>query len=60
VVRFIEDNWLGGQRVGGGSVDNQAGTLDNMLQLHRPSDRTLFLNPSTGQPTDSEGGRGHG
>lgn len=53
VVRFIEDNWLGGQRVGGGSVDNQAGTLDNMLRFDRRSDRTLFLNPSTGQPTDS-------
>jgi hypothetical protein len=27
VVRFIEDNWLGGQRIGGGSFDAVAGDL---------------------------------
>ena len=50
VVRFIEDNWLGSERIGSGSNDAIAGTLDNMLQFRRPSDRPLFLDPSTGEP----------
>ncbi len=54
VVRFIEDNWLGGTSVGGGSDDATAGTLDGMFQFNRPSDPRLFLNPSTGEPV---GGR---
>jgi phospholipase C len=32
VVRFIEDNWLGGTRIQpGGSFDSIAGTIQNML-----------------------------
>jgi phospholipase C len=50
VVRFIEDNWLGGQRIGNGSVDATAGTLTNMFDWDA-SGRRLFLDPSTGQPT---------
>jgi phospholipase C len=57
VVRFIEDNWLGGERIGGGSNDAIAGTLDGMLQFSRPNDRSLFLDPSTGTPV---GGGDHG
>jgi phospholipase C len=60
VVRFIEDNWLGGTRIGSGSVDANAGTLANMFDFssgeHHSSHR-LFLDPSTGQPTG--GGSGH-
>jgi phospholipase C len=58
VVRFIEDNWLSGQRVGGGSADAWAGTLTNMFDFTQPTDRALFLDPATGQPgdRDSEGG----
>ena len=51
VLRFIEDNWLGGQRIGGGSFDGVAGSLMNMLNfgpgLHT---QKLFLDPSTGEP----------
>ena len=51
VVQFIEDNWLGGERIGGGAADAMAGTLDNMFSFRgRPND-PLFLSPSTGQPT---------
>jgi phospholipase C len=57
VVQFIEDNWLGGQRIGGGAADTSAGTLDNMFQFERPSDQRLFLDTSTGEPV---GGGGHG
>ena len=50
IVRFIEDNWLGGQRIPGGSADAWAGSLDNMFDFHSHGDHTLFLKPSTGEP----------
>ena len=37
VVKFIEDNWLGGQRIGHGSFDEIAGSLDapgGVLDFH--------------------------
>jgi phospholipase C len=50
IVRFIEDNWLGGQRIGGGSFDALAGSLLNAFDfgpgIHA---RKLFLDPSTGE-----------
>jgi phospholipase C len=50
ILRFIEDNWNLG-RIGGGSVDAIAGTLDNMFDFddgaqHNP--RRLILDPLTG------------
>jgi phospholipase C len=33
VVKFIEDNWLSGQRVGGGSFDATAGSIMNMFDF---------------------------
>jgi phospholipase C len=59
VVRFIEDNWLAGARIGNGSVDAQAGVLNNMFQFSRGSDQRLLLDPTTGEPTGGEGHR-HG
>jgi phospholipase C len=59
VVRFIEDNWLSGQRIGSGSVDAQAGELNNMFQFSHPSDQKLILDPSTGEPTGSSQGHRH-
>jgi phospholipase C len=51
VVRFIEDNWLGGERLGGGSFDASAGSLMNMFNFTGTgSDPKLFLNTSTGEP----------
>jgi phospholipase C len=50
VVKFIEDNWLGGERIGSGAADASAGTLNNMFDFDRPNARRLFLNPSTGEP----------
>jgi phospholipase C len=51
VVQFIEDNWLGGQRIGSGAADATAGTLDNMFSFHGERNEPLFLDPSTGEPT---------
>jgi hypothetical protein len=33
IVRFIEDVFLSGERVGGGSFDSIAGPLDNMFDF---------------------------
>jgi phospholipase C len=51
VVKFIEDNWLGGQRIGGGSFDAVAGGIHNMFDFNQPFSRAdkLFLDPSTGE-----------
>ena len=49
ILRFIEDNW-GTGRIGGGSFDAIAGSLDNMFDFHHGPIRRLLLDPSTGQP----------
>jgi phospholipase C len=50
VLRFIEDNWLAGQRIGQGSFDALAGTLNNMLSFTQAPNPPLFLNSNTGEP----------
>jgi phospholipase C len=51
IIRFIEDNWLGGQRIGNGSFDSLAGSVNNMFDFsYRHNGQTLILNESTGQP----------
>jgi phospholipase C len=52
VLRFIEDNW-GTGRIGGGSYDQIAGSLANMLDFdggHAFGDRRLILDSATGLP----------
>jgi phospholipase C len=50
IIRFIEDNWLGGERIGPGSLDALAGSLNPMFDFSRPPDRREYLlNPSTGE-----------
>jgi phospholipase C len=50
VTRFIEDNWLDGQRVGPGSFDNIANSIENMFNFDRErnDDGILILDPNTG------------
>ena len=52
VTRFIEDNWLAGQRIQpGGSFDTIAGSLMSMFDFDRHEEgeaRKVFLDPSTG------------
>ncbi len=51
IIRFIEDNWLGGQRIGGGSFDAVSNSIVQMFDFTRFRwDGVLFLNPSTGEP----------
>jgi phospholipase C len=54
-IRFIEDNWLQGQRIGQGSFDDLANSIVTMLDFsqHGDGDRdvddgVLFLDPETG------------
>ncbi len=51
VVQFIEDDWLGGSRIGGGAADASAGPLDNMFSFRHGDNPPLLLDPSTGEPT---------
>ena len=50
VIRFIEDNWLGGERIGQGSFDAISGSIENMLNFSQTPNPTLLINPSTGEP----------
>jgi len=51
VIRFIEDNWLGGERIGQGSFDSVANSLTQMFDFRNSrSNRSLILNPMTGAP----------
>jgi phospholipase C len=52
VTRFIEDNWLQGERLGGGSFDATAGHITDMFDFSRRNpDTPLFLDQQTGNPT---------
>jgi phospholipase C len=51
IIRFIEDNWLGGQRIGQGSFDGIASSISQMFDFHKKrDDGRLFLDPQTGEP----------
>jgi phospholipase C len=52
VIRFIEDNWLGGKRIGQGSFDGIASSISQMFDFTRErADRGLLtLDSATGQP----------
>lgn len=59
ILRFIEDNW-GLPRVGDQSFDEKAGSLSGLFDFcddhdHQRNHR-LFLDPSTGQPSQGNGG----
>jgi phospholipase C len=53
IIKFVEDNWLGGERIGGGSYDAIAGRLDapgGVLDLHgSPNRNRILLSPTTGE-----------
>jgi phospholipase C len=49
VIRFIEDNWLNGQRIQpGASFDTIAGTIENMFDFNNPPNIRLILDPTSG------------
>jgi phospholipase C len=49
ILRFIEDNWLGGQRLGQGSFDSIANPINNMFDFtNQESSGTYLLDQFTG------------
>ncbi|MGA7244068.1 MAG: alkaline phosphatase family protein, partial [Terracidiphilus sp.] len=61
VLRFIEDNWLGGERVGQGSFDALAGPINSMFDFNRDwrdNSGRYILDPTTGLVIG--GGSSHG
>jgi phospholipase C len=48
IPRFIEDNWLNGERLGGGSFDATTGSIDDMFNFDKASGATLILDPTSG------------
>ena len=54
VSKFIEDTFLGSARIGGGSFDSIAGSLNNMFNFTSstvPNPNVVLLNPLTGAVT---------
>jgi phospholipase C len=52
IIHFIEDNWLGGTRIGQGSYDGIASSISQMFnftKIRTGNNSVLFLNPSTGE-----------
>jgi len=48
VIHFVENNWLGGKRIGGGSFDAISGNLDGLFQFFAPRFKPVILDPATG------------
>jgi phospholipase C len=59
IIKFVEDNWLGGERIGDGSYDASSGSLDapgGVLDFSTfPHYNPLILDPSTGELDTSPG-----
>jgi phospholipase C len=53
VLRFIEDNWLNGERIGQGSFDTIANSISQMFDFKQGDDdqgNLVFFDPNTGEP----------
>ena len=48
IVKFIEDNWLGGQRLGGGSFDATAGSIMGLFDFSKSAGTKVFIDPVQG------------
>ncbi|MGA7157173.1 MAG: alkaline phosphatase family protein [Acidobacteriaceae bacterium] len=54
IIRFVEDTFLSSKRIGTGSFDASAGTLNNMFNFTNnvaPNPNVVLLNPTTGVVT---------
>jgi phospholipase C len=63
VIRFIEDNWLGGKRIGDGSFDALANSIVQMFDFSQRVDEgnngRYLLDPLTGEPSGHATGDGN-
>ena len=48
ITQFIEDNWLDGERLGGGSFDATTGSIKDMFNFNKANSVKLALDPNTG------------
>jgi phospholipase C len=49
VPQFIEDNWLDGERLGGGSFDATTGSIMSLFDFKKKNNVKLILSPDTGE-----------
>jgi phospholipase C len=49
ILRFIEDNWLNGERIGGGSFDAIANSIVNMFDFTKANKKKFILDETTGE-----------
>ncbi len=50
IIRFVEDNWLNGTRIGSGSFDAIANSIENMFEFTKANKTKLILDPNSGEP----------
>ena len=56
IIRFVEDNWLNGQRIGSGSFDAMANSIQSMMDFTRAQSKgKLILDENSGQIVTSSG-----
>jgi phospholipase C len=48
IPQFVEDNWLNGKRLGGGSFDETTGSIMDMFDFKKANTKTLILDPTLG------------
>jgi phospholipase C len=62
IIHFVEDNWLGGERIGQGSFDALSGSINGMFDFNSfPQIQPYILDQSTGEPVNGGfGGFGFG
>ncbi|MGA3238639.1 MAG: alkaline phosphatase family protein [Bryobacteraceae bacterium] len=51
VIRFVEDNWLNGERIGNGSFDSIANSIANMFDFEKANTKKYILDPNSGLVT---------
>jgi len=56
VLRFIEDNWLGSERIGQGSFDAIANSISSMFDFKQlvKNDDVFILDANTGEPVNTK------
>jgi phospholipase C len=56
IIRFVEDNWLNGQRIGQGSYDSLANSIAGMMDFTKAGSKgKLILDPTTGEVVTPKG-----
>jgi phospholipase C len=51
IIRFVEDNWLNGERIGNGSFDSIANSIANMFDFEKANKKKYILDPNSGLVT---------